>query len=68
MQKEATKKQSQTKPNNLVPSAQAIPKAFGFEAATRSCSPMESIRTADSVKCGMTGLSAVCYGQGGHIR
>jgi hypothetical protein len=62
------KNKANSKPNKLVPSAQAIPKAFGFEAATRSCSPMESIRTADSVKCVMTGLSAVCYGQGGHIR
>ena len=28
----------------------------------------QGLRSADSVKCGMTGLSAVCYGQGGHIR
>ena len=39
------KNKANSKPNKLVPSAQAIPKAFGFEAATRSCSPRESIRS-----------------------
>jgi hypothetical protein len=31
----AAKNKANSKPNKLVPSAQAIPKAFGFEAATR---------------------------------